>query len=509
MDTSDKNLTEGYAPPHISASDLEAARLPADAERLATQIVAAQVRALFADAHGEYAPAERFAMLRPSHRRWLDAKLCHIEAHRLVAVNPLTGHCRFLIDEAVEALWPRWDAAMPGWCENANHRAYLTLIEACLRRLPEILTGALPATDVLFPDSSMHLVEGIYKHNLIADHFNRVLGDNLRAEFAARAARGERGLRLLEIGAGTGGTTAGLLPMLRGFGDLVEEYCYTDLSKAFLLHAQEAYKPEFPALRTAIFDVGKPLSMQSIEGNRYDAVIATNVLHATSNMRETMRNAKALLKRGGIVLINEISDWSWHTHFTFGLLEGWWLYEDERLRLPGSPCLSPGQWEKLLKLERFQEIRFPARDDHGLGQQVVVARSDGVVRQRLIPSGAVAKTVVPAPVAPHPATATATTDDAALRDACAMLFRETVGGALRMDAREIESHKPLEHYGLDSILVVQLTTHFRKLFHSVRSTLFFEVRSIDGLVRHFLANDRAAVLSALAARGVTPAAASP
>ncbi len=283
MNASDKTPTEGNAPRHISASGLEAARLPVDAERLATEIVAAQVRALFADSHGEYAPAERFAMLRPSHRRWLDANLCHLEAHRLVAVNPLTGHCRFLIDKTVEALWPRWDAAMPGWCENANHRAYLTLIEACLRRLPEILTGALPATDVLFPESSMHLVEGIYKHNLIADHFNLVLCESLRAECAAKAARGERGLRLLEIGAGTGGTTAGLLPMLRGFGDLIEEYCYTDLSKAFLLHAQEAYKPEFPALRTAIFNVGKPLSLQSIDGNRYDAVIATNVLHATSS----------------------------------------------------------------------------------------------------------------------------------------------------------------------------------------------------------------------------------
>ena len=131
MNASDKTPTGGHAPTHISASDLEAARLPADAERLSTAIVAAQVRALFADAHGEYAPAERFAMLRPSHRRWLDATLCHLEAHRLVAVNPLTGHCRFLIDEAVEALWPRWDAAMPGWCENANHRAYLLLLEAC------------------------------------------------------------------------------------------------------------------------------------------------------------------------------------------------------------------------------------------------------------------------------------------------------------------------------------------------------------------------------------------
>jgi len=514
MNVSDQPPAGGQAAPHLCAPDLEAARLPADAERLASQIVAAQLRALFADTRSDYAPVERFAGLRSSHSRWLKACLGHLETHRLVAVDPLTGHCRFLIDEAAEALWPRWDAAMPGWCGNANHRAYLGLIEACLRKLPDILSGALPATDVVFPESSMHLVEGIYKHNLIADHFNRVLGEALRAEFAARAARGERGLRLLEIGAGTGGTTAGLLPMLRGFGDLVDEYCYTDLSKAFLLHAQEAYQPEFPALRTAIFDVGKPLSLQSVEGNRYDAVIATNVLHATCDMRETLRNAKALLKRGGLLLVNEICAWSWQTHFTFGLLDGWWLYADEKLRLPGSPCLSAAQWRSLLKAERFVDVRFPAQADHALGQLVLAARSDGVVRQRLAPPAASdSLSAVPAretrSATMPPSTATtaesATTsvmvadDDAALRAACALLFRQMVAGALRMDAGEIETHKPLEHYGLDSILVVQLTTHFRKLFPDTRSTLFFEVHNIDGLVEFFLAHDRQAVVQAASA----------
>ncbi len=515
--------------PHVSASDLEAARLPADAERLATAIVAAQVRALFADAHGEYAPAERVAMLRPSHGRWLDSTLRHLESHGLYAADAQTQRGRFLATEPLEALWPRWDDAMRTWSADANHRAYLALVEACLRSLSEILSGAVPATDVMFPESSMHLVEGIYKHNLIADHFNLVLCESLRAECAAKAAHGECGLRLLEIGAGTGGTTAGLLPMLRGFGDLVEEYCYTDLSKAFLLHAQEAYQPEFPALRTAIFDVGKPLSLQSIEGNRYDAVIATNVLHATSDMRETVRNAKALLKRGGILLVNELSAWSWQTHFTFGLLDGWWLYEDEKLRLSGSPCLSPAQWESLLKAERFLDIRFPAHADHGLGQLTLAARSDGVVRQRLVPPDAPPKaalrrvapvatltspaalemasatpTSVPATTSlPASATALIATDDAALRAACALLFREMIAGALRMDVAEIETHKPLEQYGLDSILVVQLTTHFRKLFPGTRSTLFFEVHNIDGLVAHFLEHDRVTVAHAASVHAAT------
>ena len=523
MNAVDTHAVDSHDSSLFSASALDAAQLPAEAERLATAIVAAELRGLFADAQGDCTPADAIATLRPSYGRWLVATLRHLERHELLTVD--TQRCHFAATEPLHALWLRWEDAMQVWGANANHRAYLKLIEACLRNLPDILTEAVPATDVMFPESSMHMVEGIYKHNLIADYFNRVLGEHLHDEFVAKAARGERGLRLLEIGAGTGGTTAALLPMLGGFGDLVEEYCYTDLSKAFLLHAEEVYRPQFPAIRTAIFDVGKPLALQSIAGNRYDAVIATNVLHATSNMRQTVRNAKALLKRGGVLLVNELSEWSWYTHFTFGLLEGWWLYEDESLRLPGSPCLSPKQWENLLKVELFHDIRFPASAHHGLGQLVLSARSDGVVRQRRVSSAAPAKSPAlkaPAAAASRNVAATAAasapaaavganvdaTDDAVLRDACATLFREMIAAALRMETREIETHRPLEQYGLDSILVVQLTTNFRKLFPGVRSTLFFEVQSIDGLVGHFLDNDRATVLSVLAERDIVPAAAS-
>ncbi|MDQ3287344.1 MAG: polyketide synthase [Pseudomonadota bacterium] len=499
-------------PSQPTAAELRAAMLPDRARDLATAIVAAHLRTMFAGAKDECPPADSITTLRPSHRRWLASTVLHLARHELLSPTSEPCQYRFAAGQPVEQLWSQWDASMQEWRGNANHHAYLALIEACLRELPDILSGAVPATDVMFPESSMHMVEGIYKQNLIADHFNTVLAESLRLELAAKAARGDRALRMLEIGAGTGGTTTALLPMLRGFGDLIEEYCYTDLSKAFLLHAEEHYRPELPMLRTAIFDVGKPLALQSIEANRYDVVIATNVLHATSNMRETLRNAKAALKRGGVLLVNELSDWSWYTHFTFGLLEGWWLYEDENLRVPGSPLLSPRHWENLLRNERFFDVRFPASDQHELGQQILAARSDGVVRQRFVSPATPAtpamdpapRTVRNAPAQPVPAAPSpeVATDDAALRDACSSLFRDTIAGALRMDVREIETHKPLEQYGLDSILVVQLTTRFRKLFPAVRSTLFFEVKTIDGLVQHFLAADQAAVLRVLSDHGV-------
>src|SRR5690606_4680889 len=93
--------------------------------------------------------------------------------------------------------------------------AGLEFVEVCLRALPEILSGRVRATDIIFPGASMHRVEAIYAENAVAGHFNRCVADassevvreRLQADPHAR-------LRILEVGAGTGSTTAAVLPRL-------------------------------------------------------------------------------------------------------------------------------------------------------------------------------------------------------------------------------------------------------------------------------------------------------
>lgn len=68
-------------------------------------------------------------------------------------------------------------------------RAHVRLAEETLRVLPDILTGKLPATEVMFPDSSFRLVEGIYRNNIISDFFNDKLADTLIAVLRERLER--------------------------------------------------------------------------------------------------------------------------------------------------------------------------------------------------------------------------------------------------------------------------------------------------------------------------------
>ena len=442
----------------------------------------------------------------PALERWLSASLDYL----------FTQECTV---GTLDEMWREWRAKKGAWLANPNIHSHITLLEACLEALPEIVIGKRPATDVMFPDSSMRLVEGLYKGYALADYCNDVLGAVLSACIEQkRHSDVHSRVRILEIGAGTGGTTARILPLLRKHGAAIEEYCYTDLSKAFLIHAEEHYRPQLPSLTTAIFDVSRPLELQSVASHGYDFVIATNVLHATADIRGTLRNAKALLKSRGVLLINEMSTWSLFSHLTFGLLEGWWLYDDAQLRLPASPGLAPQKWQDVLQDEGFESVVFPATEAHELGQQIIAATSDGRVRQRMTPASPVAlqPSVSPQPTAAANPTgalnptgvvkATPVAAESSLRDRAIAYLRDVVAGTLRLEASQVHPERPLADYGLDSILVVGLTNQLRKVFPGVTSTLFFEVRNVAALADYILQNKRAQLLSLLGTTGPSAAA---
>jgi acyl transferase domain-containing protein/enoyl-CoA hydratase/carnithine racemase/acyl carrier protein len=417
------------------------------------------------------------------YRQWLEASrkiLAEQRVSRGASGNP-------------EQHWQAWAKAKQDSFADANLSAAIELVEACLRALPDILSGRTRATDILFPDSSMRRVEGIYRNNAVADYFNRILGESLVAAIEVRLQKDpDAQLRILEIGAGAGGTTATILPLLAPYRQHIAEYAYTDLSKAFLFHAEEQFVKDYPYVRPKLFDVEKPLASQDIAAQHYDVVIATNVLHATYNIRQTLSNAKAALHKNGLLLLNEINGKSLFAHLTFGLLEGWWLSEDQPLRIPDAPGLYPDTWKQILGQEGFAAVLFPAPDAHVLGQQVIVAESDGVVRQQ--------KTAQKPSVNPTAQVQSIAMDefskpavinsDETLKQASNFHLKKLAAKTLRMNSQDIDALEPLETYGIDSILVVQITNALREIFPDARSTLLFECQTIDALSDYFISNSK-------------------
>ncbi|PEA37029.1 hypothetical protein CON45_21560 [Priestia megaterium] len=440
------------------------------------------------------------------YRRWLEETITVLEQNNYISYD---GKTCTVIDTStidIEMVWEEWNLKKERWLENPNLKAQIVLLEESLRNLPEILTGKISATDVLFPNSSMKLVEGIYKHNPIADYFNEVMANTVVSYIEKQLKRDKSArFRILEIGAGTGGTSSVIFQSLKEHREYIQEYCYTDVSKAFLMHAEKEYGAENPYLTYKLFNVEEPVNEQGIETQEYDLVIATNVLHATKRIRQTLRNAKAILCKNGLLLINELTSNSLFAHLTFGLLEGWWRYEDPVLRIPGCPGLSIRTWEMVLEEEGFHSIHLPASQASDLGQQVIVAASDGIVRQKQsIKSDKTsgkknvynAKSQVQITEGPTQTREQDVPSDI-LRDKCIVYLKKIVGDTLKMPVHKINSAESLQKYGIDSLLVVQLTNKLRKGLDNIGSTLFFEYQTIDALAEHLIRTQKNSLITLL------------
>ncbi len=458
---------------------------------------------LFADQKFTAATLMEKYKLRSLYAKWLEESLAVLTRNQYLRQE---GDVYSVINAPLldlNELWKEWDKQKAASQADSNLKAMVNLVDATVRVLPEILAGNVLATDIMFPDSSMELVEGIYKQNQVADYFNEVLADTVAA-YVQERLKSERtvALRILEIGAGTGGTSAAVFQKLRPYQEYVQEYCYTDVSRAFLLHAQREYGPQNPYLTYHIFNVEAPITGQDIDAGGYDIVIAANVLHATKNIRQTLRNAKAALKSNGLLLLNEMAGKGIFIHLTFGLLEGWWLYEDPELRIAGCPGLYPKTWHNVLESEGFKSVMFPAQEAHSLSHQIVVAQSDGVIRQKQLlqpPTTHQEKSLTPKAkqqlsLSRSSIKQTGQVPDDLLKEKSTAYIIKLVGETLKIPVNKIDSSDPLEIYGIDSIVVVQLTNSLRKVLNNVSSTLFFEYQTIDALVEHFIKTQRDAVI---------------
>ncbi|MGS0763566.1 SDR family NAD(P)-dependent oxidoreductase [Syntrophomonas curvata] len=413
----------------------------------------------------------------------------------------------------IDDLWQEWDRKKALWLKSPDMTAKVVLVEATMRALPEILTGKRMATDIMFPKSSMVLIEGIYKNNIVADYFNGMLADMVVSYVRERVADDpSQRIRILEIGAGTGGTSAMVLQKLRAYQGCIEEYCYTDISRAFLLYAEKEYGKENPYLSYKILNVEKPVDEQDIDIGAYDIVIAANVLHATQIIGQTLRNVKALLKKNGWLLLNEISCNTIFNHLTFGLLEGWWFYKDNTLRIPGCPGLSSGTWQMVLENEGFRSVSSLIPESHGLGQQILACESDGIIKHKqqvqtaTMSASEARRPSLGSRSGKQPAKPAGEIKVGLLREKSVAFFKKTVGGVLKIPINMIDPAEPLEVYGIDSIFIVQLNDALRDVFGDISNTLFFEYQTIDALTDHFLATQRDALIAYLGLDGNKPSA---
>ena len=255
-----------------------------------------------------------------------------------------------------------------------THPGHLPEAQLCATMCAElgpILRGEKDAVQVLFNSANAETLEQFYGDGLFASHWMAALARAVRE--AARALPDGRGLRILEVGAGTGGLAACTLPMLERGRHF---YVFSDISPAFFSTAAQKLAA-FPEVEFKAFDLDKPASAQGFEPGAFDIILGTNVLHAVADVRATLRQLHDLLAPGGTLLFTDLATPQLWTESVFGLTSGWWRFTDRDLR-PEQPLLSRERWEAALRESGFFEtVSLPGfRGPIGEGQIGLLARKD-------------------------------------------------------------------------------------------------------------------------------------
>lgn len=164
-------------------------------------------------------------------------------------------------------------------------------------------------------------------------------------------------MRILEIGAGTGGATLQLLEHCSPYGErFASEYAFTDLSSGFFEVARISTLKKWAHMLTfKTLDLEKDPIAQGFKEHGYDLILASNVVHATKSLTQSLGHMHRLLKPGGVIGLVEVVKVVPLHNMTFGLLPGWWAgVEDGRV---SSPLQSVEQWNN-----RFIDASFTGVD---------------------------------------------------------------------------------------------------------------------------------------------------
>ncbi|KAK1636867.1 hypothetical protein BDP81DRAFT_471828, partial [Colletotrichum phormii] len=234
------------------------------------------------------------------------------------------------------------------------------------------------------------LLNQFYMQNNTSVATNRAVGQ-LMKQIAFKFPR----CNMLEIGAGTGGTT---WSVLHAVDDLYDSYTFTDVSPAFFSAAAEKFSA-FDRVAYRTLDIEQDVAVQGFTPYSYDVVIAANVLHATRSLADTLARARSLLRPGGYLVLLETTGTQSMVGFLFGGLPGWWQSTEPSRRYgPTVPAL---EWHRLLCRAGFSGADTVLHDSpdesrHVTSCIVSQAVDEDVLRLRS-PLDFVAPTDLPAP----------------------------------------------------------------------------------------------------------------
>ncbi|KAI0848453.1 hypothetical protein F5Y00DRAFT_270187 [Daldinia vernicosa] len=292
--------------------------------------------------HTTYSQIVGEGLVIPSHMKQYVAWIEYYVKHKLGDISYPTTDGVSLNDQLqyLEQLYPSW--------------GYMVRVARDLR---DILTGRQDPLHIAY---STGLAEALY-----VDASDKMC-DNRFSSMLELLSHEKPDLKILEVGAGTGGLTRRILSLFRDLekrtgASTFSKYMYTDISPALFERAAETFSDFKDRIAFKTFDLERDPCQQGFESEMYDLIIAGSVLHATTNLGTATQNIRRLLRLGGHFLNVEIVvPEKTAMHFAFGTLPGWFSKNDG-LR-DSNPIVDEATWDQVLQDYGFTKNILTIRD---------------------------------------------------------------------------------------------------------------------------------------------------
>ena len=191
--------------------------------------------------------------------------------------------------------------------------------------LAECLSGKMEAVHLMFGhQENRDLLEDMYSNAPAFATGSKVLISFLSKLLATKST--SKPVQILEVGAGTGATSIRVVELLRA-QNIPYNYTFTDISSSLVANARKRFAGD-ASMNFAVLDIENAPPEYLLCSQ--DIIVSTNAIHATKSLAHSSANMRNMLRANGILCLVEFTRRLYWFDIVFGLLEGWWLFEDSR-----------------------------------------------------------------------------------------------------------------------------------------------------------------------------------